>query len=286
MAKDVDLSSKEWLDIVFDGKNQAFGAYEMRKGTTKRHTKAVVIVLVILGLLAIGMFAADIVSEYAKADDEGGDAGIEQTLANYEEQKQEEEPEEEQEVIEIEEQKPEMLQEEVANQIQNTIIDVVEDDKVVNEVKSQDELREDDRKQGVLDISDGVDDYTKKTVKEEVIIVEEKKPVEDIVYTTANVQQQPQFPGGEQAMYKWLSEHIQYPPQAAEEGVDGRVTVQFVVTKTGAIENVQVVRSRHPALDKEAIRVVKSMPAWNTGRNNGQPVKVTFVLPVSFKLQK
>ena len=285
MAKDVDLSSKEWLDIVFDGKNQAFGAYEMRKGTTKRHTKAVVIVLIIIGLLALGMGVAGVVSKYASGEDEGADASVEQQLAVYE--AEEDEAEEEEETFEMPEPEiEEMIKEDVANQIQNTIIDVVEDDKVVNEVKTQDELREDDRQVGVQDISDGVDDLTKKVVKEEVIIVEEKKPVEDIVYTTANVQQQPQFPGGEAAMYKWLSEHIQYPPQAAEEGVDGRVTVQFVVTKTGAIENVQVVRPRHPALDKEAIRVVKSMPAWNPGRNNGQPVKVTFVLPVSFKLQK
>ena len=285
MAKDVDLSSKEWLDIVFDGKNQAFGAYEMRKGTTKRHTKAVVIVLVIIGLLALGMGVAGVVSKYASGEEEGADASVEQQLAVYD--AEEDEAEEEEETFEMPEPEiEEMIKEDVANQIQNTIIDVVEDDKVVNEVKTQDELREDDRQVGVQDISDGVDDLTKKVVKEEVIIVEEKKPVEDIVYTTANVQQQPQFPGGEAAMYKWLSEHIQYPPQAAEEGVDGRVTVQFVVTKTGAIENVQVVRPRHPALDKEAIRVVKSMPAWNPGRNNGQPVKVTFVLPVSFKLQK
>lgn len=285
MAKDVDLSSKEWLDIVFDGKNQAFGAYEMRKDTTKRHTKAVVIVLIIIGLLALGMGVAGVVSKYASGEDEGADASVEQQLAVYE--AEEDEAEEEEETFEMPEPEiEEMIKEDVANQIQNTIIDVVEDDKVVNEVKTQDELREDDRQVGVQDISDGVDDLTKKVVKEEVIIVEEKKPVEDIVYTTANVQQQPQFPGGEAAMYKWLSEHIQYPPQAAEEGVDGRVTVQFVVTKTGAIENVQVVRPRHPALDKEAIRVVKSMPAWNPGRNNGQPVKVTFVLPVSFKLQK
>ena len=285
MAKDVDLSSKEWLDIVFDGKNQAFGAYEMRKDTTKRHTKAVVIVLIIIGLLALGMGVAGVVSKYASGEEEGADASVEQQLAVYD--AEEDEAEEEEETFEMPEPEiEEMIKEDVANQIQNTIIDVVEDDKVVNEVKTQDELREDDRQVGVQDISDGVDDLTKKVVKEEVIIVEEKKPVEDIVYTTANVQQQPQFPGGEAAMYKWLSEHIQYPPQAAEEGVDGRVTVQFVVTKTGAIENVQVVRPRHPALDKEAIRVVKSMPAWNPGRNNGQPVKVTFVLPVSFKLQK
>ncbi len=138
---------------------------------------------------------------------------------------------------------------------------------------------------GVQDINDGVDDLTKKVVKEEVIVVEEKPKEDNIVYTTANVQQQPEFPGGEQALYKWLNDHVQYPASASEEGVSGRVIVEFIVSKTGAIENARVVRGRHPALDKEALRVVKSMPKWNPGRNNGQAVKVTYHLPVTFRLQ-
>ena len=104
-------------------------------------------------------------------------------------------------------------------------------------------------------------------------------------YISDAVDQQPEFPGGEAAMYKWLGDNIVYPSAASEEGVQGRVVVEFVVGKDGSISNVKVVRPRHPALDKEALRVVKAMPKWLPGRNNGQPVKVTYTLPVTFKLQ-
>ncbi len=285
MAKDVDLSSKEWLDIVFDGKNKEFGAYEMRATSTHRHNKSVIIVLIGLAVI-LALLILSVSGVFTRAEADGPDAATAQEDVVMYDADQEEEIQEE-EIIEIPE--PEevvMEKEEVANQIQNTIIDIVEDEKVVNEVKTQDELRNDDRMIGGQDISDGVDDFTKEVIKEEVIVVEEKPKEDNIVYTTANVQQQPEFPGGEAAMYKWLGDHIQYPAQAAEEGVSGRVVVQFVVSKTGAIENIQVVRGRHPALDKEALRVVKAMPKWNPGRNNGQAVKVTYNLPVTFKLQK
>lgn len=284
MAKDVDLSSKEWLDIVFDGKNKEFGAYTMRSESTGRHNKAVIIVLSALAVILVILILA-VSGAFEKADDEGADAGVEQEMVatyNPDEAVEEEEIEE----IEIPEEIPEMPKEEVANQIQNTIIDIVEDEKVVNEVKTQEELRQDDRMIGGQDISDGVDDFTKQVVTQEVIVVEEPKPEPEKTYDMANVQQKPEFPGGEAALYKWLGEHTQYPAQASEDGVSGRVVVQFVVSKTGSIENVQVVRGRHPALDREAVRVVKSMPKWNPGRNNGQPVKVTYTLPVNFKLQQ
>ena len=284
MAKDVDLTSHEWLDIVFDGKNKEFGAYEMRANSVKRHNKAVLIVFAALAVV-IALLIMSISGVFNRADgDEAIAAATQEDVAMYDADAEEEDIEEE-EQIEIPEEQPVMEKEEVANQIQNTIIDIVEDNEVVNEVKNQEDLREDNRMIGGQDISDGVDDLTKQVVTQEVIVVEEK-PKEDIIYNTANVQQQPTFPGGDQAMYKWLSEHIVYPPVAAEEGVQGKVIVEFVVSKTGSIENVKVLRGPHPALNKEAERVVKSMPAWNPGRNNGQAVKVTYVLPVTFRLQK
>lgn len=98
------------------------------------------------------------------------------------------------------------------------------------------------------------------------------------------VEQKPEFKGGETAMYKWLADSIRYPAEAIADGVQGRVVVGFTVTRTGAIENVHVLRGRHPALDKEAIRVVKAMPEWNPGRNNGRLVNVSYLLPVTFRL--
>lgn len=119
----------------------------------------------------------------------------------------------------------------------------------------------------------------------EKVMAGEKPKDDNIVYTTANIFRQPEFPGGVEAMYRWIGEHLQYPADAAEEGAQGRVTVEFVVSKTGAIENVKILRGRHPALDKEALRVVKAMPKWNPGRKeDGEPAKVTYILPIQFRL--
>ena len=83
---------------------------------------------------------------------------------------------------------------------------------------------------------------------------------------------------------KWLQKNIKYPSIAAENGVQGRVIVQFVVNKDGSIVDPVVLRSVDPYLDKEAIRVVKSMPKWKPGEQRGKPVRVKFTLPVMFKL--
>ena len=84
---------------------------------------------------------------------------------------------------------------------------------------------------------------------------------------------------------KWLSDNMKYPPIAAENGVQGRVIVQFVVEKDGSVTDVHVARSVDPSLDKEAVRVVKIMPKWIPGKQNGSAVRVKYTVPVLFKLQ-
>ena len=104
----------------------------------------------------------------------------------------------------------------------------------------------------------------------------------NMVYDVVEVM--PQFPGGQIAMLKYIMENIKYPKQIMEEGIQGRVTVSFIVEKDGRVSNVRLLRSVQSALDKEAIRVVKSMPKWTPGKHNGKPVRVRFNLPVMFKL--
>jgi protein TonB len=95
----------------------------------------------------------------------------------------------------------------------------------------------------------------------------------------------PEFPGGTQALMKYLGESIKYPVIAQENGIQGRVICQFVVNKDGSIVDIEVVRSVDPSLDKEAVRVIKSMPKWTAGRQRGKPVRVKYTLPVNFRLQ-
>lgn len=99
------------------------------------------------------------------------------------------------------------------------------------------------------------------------------------------VEEQPEFPGGQAAMMKFLSDNIKYPVIAQENGIQGRVICNFVVERDGSITDVQVVRGVDPSLDKEAVRVIQQMPRWTPGKQRGQAVRVRFTLPVVFRLQ-
>ena len=94
----------------------------------------------------------------------------------------------------------------------------------------------------------------------------------------------PQFPGGPSALFEYLSNNLQYPVVAEENGVQGRVIVTFIVEKDGSISNAKVVKAVDPSLDKEAIRLVESMPNWIPGKQNGEPVRVKYTVPVTFRL--
>lgn len=104
----------------------------------------------------------------------------------------------------------------------------------------------------------------------------------DMVFDVVEVM--PQFPGGQIAMLQYIMKNIKYPEQAMKEGIQGRVAVRFIVEKDGSISDVKPILSVHPLLNKEAVRVVESMPKWSPGKQNGKPVRVRFNIPVMFKL--
>lgn len=99
------------------------------------------------------------------------------------------------------------------------------------------------------------------------------------------VESQPSFPGGMEKLMQWLSKNLRYPASAQENNIQGRVICQFVVNKDGSIVEPKVIKNVDPALDKEAIRVVSSMPKWSPGKQRGKAVRVRFTLPVTFRLQ-
>lgn len=283
MAKDVDLTSREWRDIVFEGKNKDFGAYKLRESSVARHTKAVVWVFISVAIVLV-LLILSVSGVFAKPEEEQIVSATVQELTTVDTEEEEIE-EEEEEQFQMPEPEEVVAPEEVANQQRVTELLIVEDDKLEEDkqVKNQEEVLENEAQAGAIDVTEGTNDLNKIAIKEEVIaapVVEEEQPM-----NIATVEQKPEFKGGEAAMYKWLNDNIVYPSAASEEGVSGRVVVEFVVGKDGSITNVRIVRGRHPALDKEALRVIKSMPNWIPGRNNGQPVKVTYTLPVTFKLQ-
>ena len=285
MAREVNLSSREWCDLVFEGKNKDFGAYVIRTDSSRRHNKAVLWTLIgsiIFGLLAFGYVKANQYLEERRLADQAGQEGV---FIDITPDAEESEPE--QEILEQE--KPEVV-EEALSSVRVTELQIVDDEKVrpEDEILSQDEKEATDKVFGQTNVDNGQDDRMNfQTAVNEVVVekpVEEPKEVKaEQVFVT--VEQMPQFPGGDAELMRYLQSHMNYPPMAAENNIQGRVVVQFVVDKTGRVGEVKVVRSVDRDLDKEAVRVCKSLPKFTPGRQNGQAVSVWYTLPVTFKLQ-
>lgn len=114
--------------------------------------------------------------------------------------------------------------------------------------------------------------------------IEEEEEDENVIFMKVEVD--PEFPGGMEALRKYLAQNVKYPVIAQENGIQGRVICQFTVNKDGSIVDIDVVRSGGDAsLDKEAVRVIKSMPKWKPGKQAGKAVRVKYTLPVLFRLQ-
>ena len=309
MAKrNVDLTSKAWRDLVFEGKNKEFGAYDLRQKSEKRHTLAVIFTLIglaVVAVLVIGLNKWNAYQEELRLQEERE----RMSQAMYEQQDMEEVPEEEEEEIvkqPEEEKKPEVV-EEVVETVQQTAIEIVKEEEVKNPPATMEEKLNETRVVSTVTQEGTTTDVDAgKVFKEEVTHVEEPKPVEikkepepapkeekvetppppkapDEVFTA--VEQMPEFPGGQQKLMQWLSSNLRYPDIAQQNGVQGRVIVKFVVEKDGSITGVEVAKGVDKDLDAEAVRTVKRMPKWQPGKNNGQAVRTAFTLPVQFKLQ-
>lgn len=281
MAKDVDLSSNEWREIVFEGKNKEFGAYVLRGASPKRHNMAMIVILIFLAAVAALAFLVNTVLEKAaeRPEDTIEQAMVDMAIDEAEEEAPEEEPQkfEEQEVEEV-------VQEELLNTQKMTEVAIVNDEEVDEEIKSQDEIKEDDRALGTVNEDRGVDDIINAQEHKDVVVVEEKTPEPEPDKVFDVVEQPAMFPGGDAALLKYIKEHLVYPTIAAENGIQGRVVLKFVVTKTGKVGDVVILRSVDPDLDKEAKRVVSTLPKFTPGKQNGVNVNQWYTVPISFKL--
>ncbi len=121
--------------------------------------------------------------------------------------------------------------------------------------------------------------------KKDIAISEPPKHVVEDTKVFIVVEQMPLFPGGDAALMEYLSSNIHYPAEAAKKGVQGRIVVSFIVERDGSLSDVHVLRSVDPSLDREAMRVVKSMPKWQPGKQNGATVRVKYQVPVLFRLK-
>lgn len=268
----IDLTSREWCELVFQNKNRAYGAYRMRAESGKRHTWAMVLVIV---LAAFACLIPTLVK--LAAPDRVVEKMVEVTVLS-----QLEEPEVKQE--EFKRVEPVAPPPALKSSIKFTAPVIKKDEEVAeeDEIKDQAELTTSKVAISIADVK-GNDEIHGKDIAElkEVIVqepVEETKP-----YTM--VEQMPQFPGGDKELLSYIARNLRYPPMAAENGTQGKVYIRFVVSATGQVKEVTVIRSLDPHCDKEALRVVASLPDWIPGKQNGRNVPVYYTVPITFKLQ-
>lgn len=273
MAK-LDLASSEWCQLIFEGKNQAYGAYRMRANSTKRHNVAMLIVVVIA---AVG-FSIPTLLKLATPEQKEVMTEV-TTLSKLEEP---EIKQEEMKRVEPVAPPPPALKSSI--KFTAPVIKKDEEVKPEEELKTQDELMNTKVAIGTFDVK-GNDDANGEVLKAKEVIAQPEPPKAEENKIFEVVEQMPAFPGGDAALMKYLQENTHYPTIAAENGVQGRVVIGFVVEKDGSITDVTVIKSQDPSLDREATRVVKSMPRWIPGKQNGSAVRVKYQVPVTFRLQ-
>ena len=276
MAK-IDLIDNGWVDLVFEGKNHAYGAYQLRKDTGKRNLMAILVMFAI-GVAIAAFVAIKGVVENAMKQDVAIEADVELAkLAEKKEAKVEKKEEPKIEKVEVEK---------VKSSVKFVPPVIKKDDEVKpeEELKSQEELNKTNTAIGAFDVK-GNDEAAGEVLKAKEVIAQPEPPKEEETKVFDVVEQMPSFPGGQSALLQYLSSNIKYPVVAEENGVQGRVVCTFVVERDGSITDVRVIKSVDPSLDKEAVRVVKSMPKWIPGKQNGSAVRVKYTVPVTFRLQ-
>ena len=271
----IDLISGAWCDLVFEGRNQSYGAYRLRKSTGKRNVWSLLIVLI----AAVVIFSVIAIKNVIQANQRVAvTTAVE--LSSIETKKQ---PKVEKKApVKIEQPKVEKVKSSI--KFTAPVIKKDEDVKPEEEMKTQEDLQKTKTTIGAFNVV-GNDEVGGEVLKAKEEIAQPEPPKEEENKVFDVVEEQPSFPGGQGALMQWLRDNIKYPVIAAENGIEGRVTVQFVVSKTGSISGVTVVRGVDPSLDKEAVRVVSSMPNWTPGKQNGTTVNVRYTLPVTFRLQ-
>jgi protein TonB len=269
MSQKVNLFNEAWVDLLFEKRNQAYGAYQLRKDSSRRHRWGIIAALI---FFASVIWLPILYKQISKQDRE---RVVEvTTLSNIEINKQPEKPKE----IIVEDTPPPLK-----SSIKFTPPVIKPDEEVQDEemIRTQEELTATDVNISIADVKGNDEENGQDIADLNAKIVE--APEEEAPYTI--VEQMPEFPGGEAALRKYLAQNIKYPRIATENGVQGKVFVSFVVDKNGSIGTVKVVRGVDQALDAEAVRVVKTMPNWIPGKQNGETVRVSYTIPINFVLE-
>lgn len=278
MTKDINLTSQDWIDMIFEGKNKEYGAYQLRRESSKRHLVA----FTLIAAIAVLTCTIPNLRKSLGINDSRDKVGVIEMDGSLTLPK----PDDVKEPVKPEYVTPPPV--ELISTIKFVTPIIKPDDQVnaANEVISQDQLNEKNLTISVETIK-GTNEQTGvdiATLRENTTISGEKP--REVEKDWDFVEQQPMYPGGEAEMFEFLSSNIRYPQIAVDNGIEGKVIMQFVVGRDGSIENVQVMRGVDRSLDNEAIRLIKSMPKWIPGKQSGSTVRVRFTLPVTFRINR
>lgn len=279
MSKNIDLTSAEWCDLVFEGKNKAYGAYYLRRTSSRRHFHAIVILVAVAAVL---VFLPTLIKQVIP--DKKMDAISERVTMVDLGPLDEPEPEQIEQHVPVEVTPP-ALKEAIA--FPPPVVDATATEEDV--MRTQEEVTKSKALIFTEDIEgsdseDAIDPAALLGAVEEVAPPAPPKTNEIVILDHA--EESPSYPGGDDAMWADLYSHVIYPPIAIEHGIEGKVLVRFAVMEDGSISRVTVLRSVHTSLDNEAVRAVKSMGKWIPGKQNGRNVAVYHQLVVTFRLEQ
>ncbi|MDO4929779.1 MAG: energy transducer TonB [Bacteroidales bacterium] len=277
----IDLISRGWCDIVFEGRNKDYGAYRMRARAGSRNVRALIVLLLFIAAIGVIVGVNAVVKELANRGDLQEDGAIELQQLKKEEPKKKEEKK-----IEIKYEEPQKQKVQVKASIQFTV-PKIEDDALVNEnkeVKSQDQITKSNISIAAQDYAgDGKGGINIDDLKDNQQAGGTSVP-EDEILDNSIVEVQATYPGGEAALLKFISDNLVYPSIAQEQELQGTVVVRFRVEKDGSIGEIVIKKSLSKECDQAAATVVSKLRRFTPARQQGHPVPVWFTLPIRFRI--
>ncbi len=279
----IDLVSREWCDLVFEGRNKEYGAYRMRANAGKRQLRS--LIFVFIGIIAI--FAVVLVKSAVEAAIKGNRDMDSEMVTELQELKKEEPKKEEKKVEELKYEEPQQQKVAVKASIQFTVPDIVDQVDETKKLKTQEEVTKSsfavasqdyagDSKDGI-NIDDLKDNQTAGGTS--------VPPKEEEVMENELVEVQAQYPGGETALLAFVNKNVVYPSIAQEQELQGTVILRFKVNSDGTVGDVVVRKSLSKECDQAAVKVVRQLKRFVPARSQGRPVPVWFTLPVRFQIQ-
>jgi protein TonB len=264
---DINLNSKEWIDLVFEGRNKRFGAYLLRKDSARRNTIAALIVLSFFAFILLVFFLIGLAGR-SRAVIRPSSVHEISTLTPIEQK------------LHVKVKHAKTMDSRLVARSPKQVGQV--SNKLLPFPGTGAKLDEGSGTSGIQLVSG---DGGTPIVSDSPVHSDAPTAVPESAQTEKIEEQLPEFPGGIVAFMKWLTKNLMYPQSARQKKIEGKVVVAFIVNKDGSISDAKVVSPVSPELDKEALRLMSLMPRWEPGIENGKPCRTMFVIPIVFKLQ-